>query len=288
MLLITIVANAINLVADWALIFGHLGAPEMGVRGAALATTIVRWAMLFAMTAWMCLPRYRRYQLTPQLPSRTRVIQILRLGLPIGAQISVEIGVFNAVAVLIGWLGAVALGAHAITMSIASLAFMVPLGVSIAASIRVGQALGRGSPAAAAAAGRAALVVGTGFMVVTATTMALIPETLARLFTADQAVIALAVGLIQVAAVFQIFDGAQVVGCGCLRGTGDTRTPLLANLVAHWCVGLPLGYYLTFYTDFGARGLWAGLTVGLALVSVALMGRFLRGSWQSQASLVEA
>jgi multidrug resistance protein, MATE family len=279
-MIVTLVANVVNLLADAVLIHGLLGAPALGVLGAGVATSVVRWFMLGAIVWVLRDPRYRRYDLSARRPGPAEVWRIFRLGLPIGAQFLVEVGLFSATGILVGWLGAIPLARHQIALTCASFTFMVPLGLGVAATVRVGHAVGRGDPVAAMIAGRAALALGLLSMIVPSLVFLLAPSLLARAFTADPEVIAGAATLLRIAAVFQLADGLQAVAAGCLRGAGDLRAPLVANLVSHWVVGLPLGAGLAFGLGWGTAGLWWGLTVALTLVALILAWRFLRGGWR--------
>ncbi len=193
------------------------------------------------------------------------------LGLPAGTQMALECGVFAATTALAGRLEPAALAAHQVALNAASMSFMVPLGISAAGAVRVGQAMGRRDTAAAAQAGWTALLLAAVFMSGAALAFVTFPAAIVRVFTPDATVIAIGVVLLFVAAVFQLFDGLQVVATGVLRGTGDTRTPLLANLVGHWCIGLPVGYALCFVRGWGVVGLWVGLCVGLVAVALTLV-----------------
>jgi len=197
----------------------------------------------------------------------------LRLGAPIGLQYELELGIFSLVGVLMGRLGAGAMAANQVALNLSSITFMVPLGVSIAGAVLVGQAIGRGDSAEARRAAMAALVCGVGFMLVSGITMLAFPKLLARAYTSDATVQAIATTLIPLAGVFQVFDGTQVVSIGILRGTGDTRTPLVVNVVGYWLIGLPLAAYLGLGTALGPQGFWWGLVVGLAVVALILVAR---------------
>jgi MATE family multidrug resistance protein len=187
-----------------------------------------------------------------------------------------EYGVFAVVGVMMGWLGTTELAGHQVALNLASLTFMVPLGVSAAAAVLVGHAVGRGDAAEARRAAAAALVCGVGFMAMSALIMLTLPGALARVYTTDDAVAALAAGLIPIAGVFQVFDGTQVVAIGILRGVADTRTPMLVNILGYWLVGLPVSAAVGLRLGHGPRGLWWGLTVGLMLVAVVLLWRVRR------------
>jgi len=269
-----IAANLVNAAANWILIFGNFGAPALGVRGSAYATLSARILMALALLA--VIARRERHT-TPRLwatPKRLevpRVRRLIALGLPAGGQMVLEVGVFATASALAGRVSANALAAHQIALNIAALTFMVPFGVSSAAAVRVGQAIGRRDGAAAIRAGWTAIAIGVGFMATAATVFLVMPGTLMRAFTRDAAVIQTGVTLLFVAAVFQLFDGLQGVTTGALRGLGDTRTAMLWNLGGHWFVGLPLGYLLCFHLGFGVPGLWWGLSTGLMICGVGLL-----------------
>jgi MATE family multidrug resistance protein len=267
-------ANVVNLVVNWLLIFGRLGAPALGVRGAAWATVISRIGMAGMLLAVILeRERGRRPGLfaTPLRVELARMRRLVSLGLPAASQVTLEVGVFAAATALAGRLAPAALAAHQIAISIASFTFMVPLGVASAGAVRVGQALGRRDPAAAARAGWTALLFGTFFMGCAAAAFVLVPRLLIGAFTPDAAVIEIGVSLLLVGAIFQLFDGVQGVATGVLRGAGDTRTPMLWNLAAHWFIGLPLGYSLCFTAGYGVVGLWWGLSTGLIICGIALL-----------------
>lgn len=280
-----VLGNLANLLLDWLLIFGHGGLPELGVTGAAIATVSCRWLMLAGLVVfgWRDLGPALRQLADPALRRAALAFaplwRLLRLGAPVGLQFLLEMGVFSTTAILIGALDrdhgdghGPGLGGHAITLQLASLSFMVPLGIGMAASVRVGWAVGRGDPAATRRAATVALFTGaavmTGFMLV----FLLGAEPLAACFTDHPETLAMAMLLIPIAGVFQIGDGVQVVSIGCLRGLGDMRTPVLANVVGYWLLGLPLGCALAYGAGLGAAGLWWGLTAGLFAVACGLVG----------------
>jgi MATE family multidrug resistance protein len=208
---------------------------------------------------------------TPLKFEPARIGRLLRLGCPAAMQITLEVGVFAAATALAGQLTPVALAAHQIAMQVASLTFMVPLGMASAGAVRVGQALGRHDPDAAEHSGWMALMLGAGFMALAGLGLLCMPHVIMRIFTIDADVISLGASLLLLAAVFQLFDGLQVVTTGILRGTGDTRTPMVCNLVGHWLIGLPIGYVFCFLMGWGVFGLWVGLSLGLILVGVVLL-----------------
>jgi len=197
---------------------------------------------------------------------------LIKLGAPAAGQMAVEIGVFATVTVLVSKLSATALAGHQIALTIVSTTFMMPLGVSSAAAVRVGFALGRGDRHGAARAGWTALGLGASVMSAAAIVLLTVPEWIARLFTPDAAVIAMAATILRVAAFFQLFDGLQIVVTGSLRGAGDTRTPMVCHLIGYWVMGLPLGAMLCFGRGLGAAGLWMGLSAGLIAIGVVLTG----------------
>lgn len=281
-----VVANALNALLVWMLVFGEWGAPRLGAVGAGWATSVVRLAMplLLLAFAWRDLRPWLAW-----LPNAVRLAPIRRMlaiGLPIAIQYELEYGIFATVAVLMGRLGAVPMSAHQIAINVASFTFMVPFGVSAAAAVLVGRAVGAGDPLAARRAGLASLAVGAGFMALSALALAVWPVAIARAYTPDISVIAMTAMLIPIAGVFQVFDGIQVVAIGVLRGFGDTRTPLIVSLVGYWGVALPVSAWLGFSHGLGPRGLWWGLVAGLAIVALVLLARVRYGLWRPMRRLV--
>ncbi|MDD5302200.1 MAG: MATE family efflux transporter [Elusimicrobia bacterium] len=269
-LVIAIVAgNLVNAALDAVLVFGRFGAPVLGVRGSAFATLGANAAM-FAIVAAAAWSRLSAISFRFHGWHRRLFVDVFALGLPGGMAMVVEVAVFSLVTALVGRLGAEILAAHQLTLNLASLTFMVPMGLSHAAATRVGQALGRDDPRAAAASGRAAAIMGVSFMAATGVAFAAAPRFILGLFGADDALIARATPLLYCGAAFQVFDGAQAVLTGALRGLGSTRRPLLINLLGHWLIGLPVGVTLGFGLGWGATGLWLGLVAGLASVSILL------------------
>ncbi len=264
-----IIANVINVAANWLLIFGNLGAPALGVAGSGFATAISMWAMALTLLAlsWRqfhALLRPWRKETLHWAP----IVRTVRIGAPIGVQWFFESFAFGLTALLMGWMGTASLAGHEIALNMAALTFMVPLGIAGAASAVVGRAIGRGDMEAARRDALAAIVCGTGFMCFSAAVFLSVPEFLATRYTNDAATVAVAVALIPLAGWFQVFDGLQAVTGGVLRGTGDTRVPAILHMVSFWGVGVPLGAYLGFRTPLRERGLWLGLVAGLAAASI--------------------
>lgn len=267
-------ANVVNALADWALVYGKLGIPAMGVVGAGWATTISRSYMALVLLVSALREAKERAGPAPADLWRLDVARLRRLvglGLPAATQVTLEVGVFAMATALAGKLAPAALAAHQIVLNLSSVTFMVPLGLASAGAVRVGQAIGGGKPSAAACAGWATLALGTGFMAVAAAAFVLFPRILIGGFTRDPGVLALGVPLLHVAAGFQLFDGVQGVTTGNLRGAGDTRSPMICHALAHWGIGLPIGYALAFPAGLGAMGLWLGLSAGLAVAGVVLL-----------------
>ena len=267
-------ANVINAVANWLLVFGNWGAPALGVDGAAWATCISRIYMGAGLVGavWY----HERSRLSGMWTGGLRIEparmgKLLSLGWPAAVQTTLEFGVFAAVTALAARLEPSTLAAHQVVLNLAGLTFMVPLGISAAGGIRVGHAVGRGDPRGAQRAGWMALALGAVFMSAAAGTFIAIPRLILRVFTTDTGVIETGAILLLVAAIFQLFDGLQVVATGVLRGLGDTRTPMLINLAGHWAIGLPTGYVLCFSWGWGVVGLWIGLSIGLVLVGLVLV-----------------
>ncbi|MGA8038016.1 MAG: MATE family efflux transporter [Candidatus Acidiferrales bacterium] len=267
-------ANLVNIVGNWALVYGHLGLPAMGTVGSGWSTFFARVYMTLVLLVYAVYYDHRNetgLRNAARLPNFPRVWKLVYLGLPAATQFGLEVGVFAVATALIARLGPVALASHQVALNTVSLTYMVPLGISAAAAVRVAQALGRKDPHAASRAGWTAMLLGTGFMSCMAILFLTIPRLIVRIYTPDQDVIHAAGALLFVAAFFQLFDGMQTVATGALRGAGDTRTPMLCHLIFYWAVGLPLGAYLCFRGGYGAAGLWAGLSVALILIGSALL-----------------
>lgn len=274
LLVVVLAGNVANIFFNWVLIYGNLGFPAMGAVGSGWATSLSRWfmALLLLAVTWPLLGRYLR-PFRPEAMAPEPLIRFVRLGAPIGGQQLLEFGVFGAAGLLMGLMGTVPMASHQVALNLASLTFMVPLGVAQAGTVLVGQAVGRGDAPAARRAAGGALIVGVGFMALTAVLFLALPGPLARAYSADAQVVALASVLIPIAGVFQVFDGTQVVALGALRGVADTRLPMVINLVGFWGLGLPVSAALGLRTALGPRGVWIGLAVGIALVALLLLAR---------------
>ena len=280
--IVVLFALAFNAFANWCLMFGRLGFPALGLPGSGLATALSSTLMFAGLALVVVLDkRFRRYHLLGRfwVPDWPRYRAFWRLGLPIGLTLAFEVVIFNGAAFLMGLIGASSLAAHAIAIQIASLTFMVPLGIGQAGTVRVGRAFGAGDKEGIRRAGTMALVLALSFMSCTALLMALVPEWLVAPFLdrskpGANAVAELAMLFLFYAAVFQIVDGAQVIGSSILRGLGDTRLPMIFAGIGYWGIGLPLSAALGFLTPLAGRGIWIGLAIGLTVVSVMMLWRW--------------
>lgn len=268
----TLLGLGLNIAANRVFIYGIEGwVPAMGVVGTGWATTTVRWAMLLGLLIFVL----RRADLHPFRGAALRLDRALlarigRIGSPVGAHFGLEVGLFSFAAVMIGWIGPIELAAHQVTINIASTTFMVALGVSLAGSIRIGQRIGRHRPRAMRRAALATYLLATGFMGLCALLFVAMPRALIRLYTPDPDIIALGARLLLLAAVFQVFDGAQVAGGSVLRGAAETRSPMVIAGIGYWVVGVPIAYLLAFPGGLGPVGVWIGLSAGLAVAAILL------------------
>ncbi len=269
-----LVANIANAIFNWVLVFGHLGFPAMGAVGSGWATSLSRWFMMLGLLAagWPLL-RDSIHPIRREALRLAPLERLVRLGTPIGMQQALEFGVFGAAGLFMGLMGTMAVASHQVALNLAALTFMVPVGVAQASAVLVGHAVGGHDPLGARRAAGAGLVVGTAFMSVTAMLFLWVPDVLARVYSNDMPVVAAAAALIPIAGVFQVFDGVQVVSSGALRGVGDTRVPMLVNLLGFWGVGLPVSLLLGFGLGWGPRGIWWGLAVGIGAVAILLLLR---------------
>ncbi|MBX3596647.1 MAG: MATE family efflux transporter [Rhizobiaceae bacterium] len=283
-LAVMIVAVVLNAVANWLLVFGNLGFPRMGIAGSGIATSFASLFMFVGLALVTIYERrFRRYRLFGRFwrADWPRLIALLKLGAPISGILAFEVTIFNAAAFLMGLIDPVQLAAHAIALQIASVTFMVPLGIGQAVTVRVGLAFGAGDHEGVRRSGWTAYTIGVSFMALMALAMVALPELLISAFIdlsdpKNAAVIAYAVTFLTMAALFQVADGAQAVGAGMLRGLQDTNVPMLYAAIGYWGIGLPLGVLLAFHFDYGGVGIWLGLCIGLAVVAVLLLYRWLR------------
>ena len=278
---LSVIGIVLNALFSWSLIFGKFGLPALGLVGAGAGSTITWILMCGALVAVASTDRQlRRFHLFGNWWrfDGQRLLAMVALGLPIGVTMALEMGVFALAAYFMGWIGAPAVAAHAVALQIAALTFMVPLGLGQAATVRVGLALGRRDKPAIARAGWTAWVLGVAFMGSMAAVMWAIPQRLVLLFLentqANAVAIGLAVSFLRVAAAFQLVDGAQVIGAGMLRGLHDTRWPLVFAFLGYWVVGLGIGTWLAFGSDWKGVGIWIGLASGLAAVAVLILARW--------------
>src|ERR1700674_3669514 len=269
-----ITANIVNALGNWLLVYGMWGAPAMGAVGSGWSTAIARLYMAAVLVVYLLwYDRRHRTDLlkTPVDIDFPRIRRLITLGYPAALQFTLESGVFALVTALIARLGPVPLASHQIALNTVALTYMVPLGISSAAAVRVGQAIGRKDPKAAGDAGGTAIFLGAAFMTCAGAALLLFPRWIARMYTPDETVIHSTILLLAAGAAFQLFDGIQTVATGALRGAGDTRTPMFCHFTAYWIIGLPLGAWLCFHRGWGAFGLWAGLSLALILIGIVLL-----------------
>lgn len=275
-------AIPINFVAGWAFIFGKLGAPRLGLIGAGLGTaTSAAFMALTMIIVLIAHPEFRAYRLLAGLYLKRlgHLRALLELGLPVALTLAFEVGIFNVAALLAGLIDRETLAAHAIAIQIASLSFMVPAGISQAATIRVAYHFGRNDRAHARRAGWIALAIGFGYAAVAGLVLLLFARPIAGLFLdlarpSNIRTVGLCVTFLHVAAAFQVVDGCQVIGAGVLRGMQDTRVPMIFAFIGYWIVGLGVGVGLAFGLHFGGLGLWLGLTAGLSAVAILMVARW--------------
>ena len=290
-------ANLLNFGGNWLLMYGNWGAPRLGLEGSGFSTSISR--LYIALVLLIAVLRHHRKSAYPHLPAKVGhasacqrplagasflgwrpqwpiIRRLIALGFPSAIQILVEGAVFGVVTVMAARFDEVSLAAHSIAVNVISITFMVPLGISSAAAVRVGQAVGRKDPQGIAVSGWTALLLGAGFMSSAGVALAFVPRWIARLYTPEAAVIAASAALLRIAALFEVFDGLQVVATGALRGLGDTRTPALAHFAGYWIIGMPVAYVLCFTYGWGVTGIWVGLTSALILIGLILLAAWHR------------
>lgn len=293
---IAVLAVAVNALANYVFVYGNFGFPGLGAVGAGYATSVSYGFLFLALTGYaLSHSSLRAYHVLDRVraPAAAYLRELLRVGFPMGITFALEVGFFSAMGILVGQLGTVQLAAHQISLQMASLSFMLPLAISMAVSIRVGNLIGAGQPRSATEIGWLAIGVGAAIMTVSAAVYALAPGAIIALFLGEgalegegRAVAALAAQLLLLAGAFQVFDGVQAVAAGGLRGLKDTFYPMVIGLVSYWGIGLPLGYFLM--AGQGARGLWTGLIAGLACASVALTWRWVRLSPKPEVGAVRS
>jgi len=288
---VILIANLFNALANWVLIFGHLGSPALGLTGAGIATTLSRLFMLVGLAVFI---RYFQLHRGFWLPWRSSAFdgaalrRIAALGAPVAIQMGLEVGAFSTGTLLAGRLGSVDLAAHTIVLNMAALSFMLPLGISQAAVTRVGNLLGRRDGIGARRAAWISIGLGAGVMAASALVFVSLRHVLPALYTPAPDVVAVAAAILPIAAVFQVFDGVQVVGCGVLRGMGRTRPAAWFNLLGYWLIGLPFAAWFGLSMGWGLAGIWWGFALGLAVVAGALaILLFLRGPERGAADLVD-
>lgn len=276
---LSVLANVLNALLCYALVFGNWGAPQMGMIGSAWATLIARILMATLMSVYVLrAPRLQQYRTGAWRASQEVLGKLANLGAPIGVQMMFEVGAFSMSAIMIGWLGATALAAHQIAINVASVTYMAASGIAAAATIRVGRQRGLGQALGSRQAGYTAYLLTFAFMCSMGLVLILGRSFIPTLYNHNPAVVSQAATLLFIAALFQVSDGLQVVGLGALRGLEDVKWPSVVALLAYWAVALPLGYVLGFVFNLGAIGVWTGLLTGLTLVAGVLLWRFNRFS----------
>jgi MATE family, multidrug efflux pump len=281
-------ASLTNFLGNWVLMYGHWGFRAMGLAGSGWSTTVSRVYLAGVLLGAVLWHERKSGNLLFHIswrPDAGRLRRLMSLGLPAAGQITFEGAVFGVVTVMAARLDAVSLAAHGIAVQVIATTYMVPLGIASAAAVRVGQAIGRRDPKGAAAAGWAALLIGSLFMGAAGVALWAVPGWIVRIFIRDAAVVSAGVVLLRIAAFFELFDGIQTVATGALRGLGDTRSPMLAHLVFYWLVGMPVTYLLCFRYGWGAPGIWIGLSAALILIGGTLLAVWRRRQ-KDQSTLV--
>lgn len=274
---VAIFANILNAFANWVLIYGNLGLPAMGLFGAGVATTITRWTI--SLTLLYFVLNYKKVQVyKPTIKIKkidfTLVKKLVNIGLPSGFQYFLEVAAFTFAAIMLGWMGKAQLAAHQIAINLASITYMIILGISSAGTIRVGEAVGQKNITQIRRAGFSAIGIATLLMICFGISFIIFRNFFPTLYIKEKEVITIASQLLIVAALFQIFDGLQATGIGVLRGLTDTKIPMLISFASYWIIGIPISVVLGFYFELGAVGIWIGLLVGLALLGITLLYRF--------------
>jgi len=276
-MVIALLANLLNAFLNWIFIFGKFGIPSMGLFGAGIATTSTRWIMAAALILFVM--NYKKVkQYNPKLNlsnlDRALIKKIIGIGLPSGFQYFLEVAAFSFAAIMIGWIGSKHLAAHQIAINMASVTYMIILGISAAGTIRVGGFVGMNDWKKVRYAGFTALGIAVSIMFCFGIVFIIFNSSLPYYYVNDSEVVKIASQLLIIAALFQIFDGMQASGVGILRGLTDVKVPLLISLLAYWIIGIPIGAFLGFYFELGAVGVWIGLLFGLAFVGLTMLFRF--------------
>jgi MATE family multidrug resistance protein len=267
----------VNIFANYIFMYGKLGFPELGAVGCGYASAVVGYVMFLGMLLFtMKHPPYQRFDIfsSIRLPEWSYLKEILQVGIPIGLSSTMEVTMFALVSLLMGSLSEIAVAGHQVAINFSAMTFMVPFGLSTAITTRVGNAIGKNSMVEARRRGYVGIALATFFMSITAVIMYLFPDIITSMYTQDADVQSVAIGLLYMAAIFQISDGLQVSGYGALRGLKDTTVPMVVNFIAYWVVGLPLGYYLGIIREIGPQGLWMGLIAGLTIAAILHNIRF--------------
>lgn len=279
--LVAIFGLILNALGDWVLMFGKFGFPALGAVGCGYATAFTQWVMLLIMLWYVT--RGNRALYAPlrlferfDWPDFSRLNELVRLGLPIGIGVLAEVGLFSAAALLMGRMGSATAGAHQVAINYASTVFMVPLAINSAIMARVGQKTGRGDYRGARFTGLTGISVCAGVMMISAIVLLLFADSIVGFYTNDVEVMQIALGLLLMAAIFQVSDGVQVSAMGALRGLKDTTVPMIISVFSYWGIGFPLAWYMVVWRDSGPIWVWAALVVGLTVAAVLLSSRFLR------------
>lgn len=271
----------LNIPLNWILMFGKFGLPALGARGCGYATSIVIWLQVLLLYTYIRTHRhFRGFDLLARWdrPQRRKIMELLRIGMPIAVTIFVEGSLFVGAAVLIGRLGPIPTAGHLVAINFSALMFMIPLGLGSAVTTRVGNAIGRGDPEAARYAGLIGLLIVLCTQSISASLMIFFPQWVVGIYTSDPAIASVAITLLFYAAIFQFPDGIQICSAGALRGLKDTTWPMGINIVSYWLVGMTLGYYLTFSRGLGPEGMWTGMIAGLSVGALLMSLRFVRES----------
>lgn len=276
---VALIGTLVNIPANYVLMFGKLGFPQLGAVGTGYASAIVYIVMFLSMFGFTYRFRpYKRFDIFGKfrLPEKKYLGELLRIGIPIGISSAMEVTMFAVVSLLMSTISAIAVAGHQIAINFAAMTFMIPFGLSIAITARVGQSIGKGRPLEARFRGFVGIGISTLIMACTSLFIFLFPDLIASIYTNDMEVTGIAVQLLYMAAVFQLSDGLQVSGYGALRGLKDTKIPMFVNLFAYWIVGIPVAWLLGFPAGYGAQGLWTGLIIGLTIAAILHNIRFFR------------